>query len=458
MPYDLVVVGAGQAGLTLAALTAQQGFHVVVLEKKDRHSLSYDEWDTVHVQIFQRESLVPPDATFASPQPPHEFFSPDFKTHLQTRPPPELRELSIDRRIYCERLLDKTLGSGVEFRENVTVMDIILDGDFVVGVKVRLASGAMEEVRGKIIVDASGPAGVLRRLLPPSFGIPRDLAPGDVTYGYRAYYNKIGSPATAHLNILGFDNHRGLAWVNTGGEFVDILLTTFYPEEVPLLASRVDALRDRFSFIGTELKRAGHTVPIITRRMFDQVVGNGIILAGDAGCMGNALGGSGILGSIIAARCAAPIIKRAISTGDVSKAALWPYAAEFVREIGAYFASAHYYALAIYSIEFDTINFAFRQGIINARDLEAGVTWQPLALGAGDMLGKLFRAWPRLGTIIKLGLQLADVPKVLSHWKKYPKTWDPRVMAAWSEKNHQLFKALEGKFQETLARESPTKP
>lgn len=457
MLYDLVVVGAGQAGLTLAALTSQQGLHVVVLEKKDRHSLSHDEWDTVHVQIFQRESLVPPDATFASPQPPHEFLSPDFKTHLQTRPPPELRELSIDRRIYCERLLDKALESGAEFRDNVTVTDIILDYDFVVGVKVRLASGATEEVRGKIIADASGPAGVLRRLLPPSFGIPRDLAPGDVTYGYRAYYNKVGSPAKAHLNILGFGNHRGLAWVNTGGEFVDILLTTFYPEEVSQLASRVDDLRVRFSFIGTELKRGGHTVPVITRRMFDQVVGNGIILVGDAGCMGNALGGSGILGSIIAARQAAPVVKRAITTGDVSKAALWPYVADFVREIGAYFASAHYYALAIYSVEFDTINFAFRQGVINARDLEAGVTWQQLALGAGDMLSKLFKAWPRLGTIIKLGLSLVDVPKVLSHWKKYPKTWDPRVMAAWSEKNHRLFNALEGRFQETLARESPAK-
>ncbi len=455
--YDLVIVGAGQAGLTLAALTAQQNHHVVVLEKKDRHSLSYDEWDTVHVQLFQRESIVPPDATFASPQPPHEFLSPDFKTHLKTRPPAELRELSIDRRIYCDRLLDKALGSGAAFRDNVTVSDIILDGEYVVGVKIRLASGATEDVRGKIIADASGPAGILRRLLPPSFGIPRDLAPGDVTYGYRAYYNKIGTPAEAHLNILGFGNHRGLAWVNTGGEFVDILLTTFYPEEVPQLASRVDELRARFSFIGTELKRAGHTVPIITRRMFDQVVGNGIILVGDAGCQGNALGGSGILGSIIAARRAAPIISRAITTGDVSKAALWPYAAEFVREIGAYFASTHYYALAMYSVEFDTINFAFRQGVINARDLEAGVTWHPLALGAGDMLGKLLRSWPRLGTIIKLGLSLADVPKVLQHWKKYPSSWDPQRMAAWSEKNRILFKILEGKFQETLARETPAK-
>lgn len=455
--YDLVIVGAGQAGLTLAALSAQQGLHVVVLEKKDRHSLSHDEWDTVHVQIFQRESIVPPDATFAAPQPPHEFLSPDFKTRLQTRPPPDLRELSIDRRIYCERLLDKALGSGAEIRDNVSVIDVIMDGETVVGVKLRLGSGVMEEVRGKIVADASGPAGVLRRRLPPSFNIPRDLALGDVTYGYRAYFNKVGYPAQAHVNILGFGNHRGLAWVNTGGDFVDILLTTFYPEEVPLLASRVDELRARFPFIGKELKRGGHTVPIITRRMFDQVVGNGIILVGDAGCMGNAMTGSGILGSIIAARRAVPIVQRAITTGDVSKTALWPYAAEFVREIGAYFASAHFYALAIFSVEFDTINFAFHQGVINARDLEAGVTWQPLALGAGDLLSKLVRAWPKLGTIIKFGLSLIDTPKIVAHWQKYPRSWDPRVMAAWSEKNHRLFKALEDKFQATLARETPPK-
>jgi flavin-dependent dehydrogenase len=430
---------------------------VVVLKKKGRQSLSHDEWDTVLEHVFLRESLVPPDATFTTQHPTHDFLPPDLKTRIQTRPPPELRELSIDRRIYCARLLDKALASGVEFRDNTPVVDVILDGDVVVGVKVQLASGATEEVRGKIIAGASGPAGIIRRRLPPSFNIPRDLEPGNVIYGYRAYYNKVGSPARAHVNILGFGNRRGLAWVNTGGEYVDVLLTTFYPEEVSQLPSRVDELRARFSFIGTELKRGGHTAPIITRRMFDQVVGNGFILVGDAGCMGNAITGSGILGSIIAARRATPVVARAITSGDVSKAALWPYAAEFVHEIGAYFASAHYFALSLFSVEFDTINFAFCQGVINARDLEAGVTWQPLALGAGDVLGKLFRAWPRLGTVIKLGLSLADVPKVFQHWKNYPKTWDPRVMATWSTKNHQLFGTLEGRFQDTLARENPVK-
>ncbi len=108
-------------------------------------------------------------------------------------------------------------------------------------------------------------------------------------------------------------------------------------------------------------------------------------------------------------------------------------------------------------MEFETINFAFRQGVINARDMEAGVTWQPLALGAGDLLSKLFRSLPKLGTIIKFGLSLVDTPKVVQHWQKYPRAWDPRVMAAWSEKSHRLFKALEMKFQETLARESPAK-
>ncbi len=457
MPYDLVVVGAGQAGLTLATLIAQQGFHVVVIEKKDHQSLSYDECDAVLEHVFVRESLVPPDASFSTQQPVHDFTSPDLKTRIQTRPSPELRELSIDRRIYCTRLLDKALASGVEFRENTTAIEVILDGEVVIGVKVRLASGVIEDVRGKIIADASGPAGILRRRLPASFGIPRDLAPGDVIYGYRAYYNKIGDPARGHLNILGFGNRRGLAWVNTGGDYVDVLLTTFYPEEVPLLASRVDELRARFSFIGTELKRGGHTAPIITRRMFDHIVGNGFILVGDAGCMGYAMTGNGILGSIIAARRAAPVVAQAITRGDVSKSALWPYAAEFVQEIGAYFASAHYNALAIFSVAFDTINFAFRQGVINARDLEAGVTWQPLALGAGDLLGKLLKAWPRLGTVIKFGLSLADVPKVMEHWKKYPKTWDPSVMAAWSHKSRQLFGTLEGKFQAVLARETPIK-
>src|SRR5262245_6629552 len=60
-------------------------------------------------------------------------------------------------------LLDNARKKGAEVRQGVAVRDIIMDGDRVVGVRADSGNGGFEEIRAKVVVDASGRDSMLSR-------------------------------------------------------------------------------------------------------------------------------------------------------------------------------------------------------------------------------------------------------------------------------------------------------
>jgi FAD-dependent halogenase len=163
---DVVVIGGGPGGSTLATLVAMQGHRVVVLEKE-----KFPRWQigesllpsTVHGvcrltgvadQFAQAGFTVKRGGTQrwgANPEPWTFSFSVSPKMTGQTS-----YAYQVERSKFDKILLDHARAKGADVREECSVSGIISDADRVRGVSYTDAEGKACEILAKYVVDASG--------------------------------------------------------------------------------------------------------------------------------------------------------------------------------------------------------------------------------------------------------------------------------------------------------------
>ncbi len=163
---DVVVVGGGPGGSTLAALVAMQGHRVVVLEKE-----KFPRWQvgesllpsTVHGvcrltgvadQLAQAGFTVKRGGTQrwgSNPEPWTFSFSVSPKMTGQTS-----YAYQVERSKFDKILLDHARAKGADVREECAVTGILGDDDRVRGVSYVDAAGNKCQINAKYVVDASG--------------------------------------------------------------------------------------------------------------------------------------------------------------------------------------------------------------------------------------------------------------------------------------------------------------
>jgi halogenation protein CepH len=163
---DVVVVGGGPGGSTLAALVAMQGNRVVVLEKE-----KFPRWQigesllppTVHGvcrltgvadELAQAGFTVKRGGTqrWGTSAEPWTFsFSVSQKMTGQTS-----FAYQVERSKFDKILLDHARRMGADVREECTVTEVLSGTGRVEGVTYTDATGATRQIRSKYVVDASG--------------------------------------------------------------------------------------------------------------------------------------------------------------------------------------------------------------------------------------------------------------------------------------------------------------
>jgi FAD-dependent halogenase len=163
---DVVVVGGGPAGSTLATLVAMRGHRVVLLEKE-----KFPRWQigesllpsTVH-GICQLTGVAAKlaEAGFtrkrggtlrwgATPEPWTFAFSVSPRMTGETS-----YAYQVERSKFDQILLDHSRDMGVDVREQHAVGNVIEEGDSICGVSYTDAAGNGGTIRAKYVVDASG--------------------------------------------------------------------------------------------------------------------------------------------------------------------------------------------------------------------------------------------------------------------------------------------------------------
>ncbi|GAA2454968.1 NAD(P)/FAD-dependent oxidoreductase [Actinomadura vinacea] len=164
--FDVVVVGGGPGGSTLATLVAMRGHRVLLLEKESFPRYQIGESllpSTVHGvcrltgvadELAEAGFTLKRGGTMrwgANPDPWTFAFSVSQKTAGRTS-----TAFQVERMKFDQILLDNARRKGVDVRERCTVIDVTEDGGRVRGVTYTDADGADHRVNAAYIVDASG--------------------------------------------------------------------------------------------------------------------------------------------------------------------------------------------------------------------------------------------------------------------------------------------------------------
>src|SRR3954466_10906824 len=166
---DVVVIGGGPAGSTASTLLAQHGLKVQLFER--------DRFPRFHIGeslipetywVFKRLNML--DKMKASPF--VKKFSVQFVNasgkmsapfYFHDNKPHECSQTwQVIRSEFDTMMLDNAREHGVDVRQPARVLEVLFDGDKAVGVAVQTPDGGREEVRAKVVVDASGQSTMLQ--------------------------------------------------------------------------------------------------------------------------------------------------------------------------------------------------------------------------------------------------------------------------------------------------------
>jgi flavin-dependent dehydrogenase len=170
--YDCIVIGGGPSGSTTAALVADAGYRVLLLERdvEPRRKVGESLMPETY-WVFERLGVL--DAMKNGPfvqKVGVQFVSSSGKESspfLFTRHDPRecSRTWHVERAKFDHFLLENAAKKGVEVRRGTRVLEVVFENDRAVGVRVgepASAGGTPNEIiQAKVIVDAAGQAGVL---------------------------------------------------------------------------------------------------------------------------------------------------------------------------------------------------------------------------------------------------------------------------------------------------------
>jgi geranylgeranyl reductase family protein len=331
---DVVVVGAGPAGTATAILLAERGFTVTLLDKAafPRPKICGEYLSPEAARVLDRLGVLKAvDGAGAQPLRGMRITAPDG-TVLEGTYPTGGRwrgyrdhALAIRRTVLDRILLERARTLPVDVRERHRVTGLIRAGGAVAGVTAEPADGAPVDLRSRLVVGADGRASVVARAL--------------------------GLVRPHRLKRLALIRHvSGVEGLGDRGEiYVDppdyCILNPVAPGivnlglVVPLAHAR--PFRGRLeTFFEARLKQLRHVParltgmspagPLMTMGPLAYRVGEpgvgGVMLAGDAAGFYDPFTGEGLYTALRSAEMLAEVASAALERGDLSAAALQPYA------------------------------------------------------------------------------------------------------------------------------------
>lgn len=342
--FNVVVVGAGPAGVSAAYALAQAGFEVAIFERGEApgaknmfggvlygrvlHDLIPNFWEVAPVERhISRRSLALLSAEAA--------VSLDFRSESFTRPP--FNGFTVSRPRFDQWYAQQAAAAGALLITDTVVDDLLWEEGRVAGVVARREDGA---VRANVVIAADG----ANSLLAQRAGLRSDLQPRDVGLGVKEIialprrtiedrFNLTGDEGAAKEFIGAFSHGvqaGGFIYTNKESLSVGVVANL-----ASLRAHRtgIVELLDGFKAHpairglldgGAVREYAAHLVPEGGWSAVPRLYGDGILVVGDAAGLvcstGLALEGANY--AITSGLAAAEAVKQAREKGDYSRATL----------------------------------------------------------------------------------------------------------------------------------------
>src|SRR5262245_46915516 len=166
---DVIVVGAGPAGAATAVLLAERGLSVAILDRarSPRAKICGEYLSPEGARILDRLGVLKIlDAAGAPTLAGMRLTAPDGRVvegrYRAVRAGRPVREgaLAVERTLLDAALSERLRSAPVDFREQVRVTDVIVEGARARGVKAVDTRGQRHELRAPLVIGADGRASV----------------------------------------------------------------------------------------------------------------------------------------------------------------------------------------------------------------------------------------------------------------------------------------------------------
>ena len=171
-PYDVVVIGGGPAGTTLATLVQREGYRCLILERATfpRYPIgesliphTYDTLERLGLLTELKASSFPVKHSVRFVAPDGRRSTPFYFSETIERE--RARTWQVERSEFDQICLDNARRNGVEVRTATSVERVRFEDGRAVGVRARTTRADPDEIDSRVVVDASGQATVIGKQL-----------------------------------------------------------------------------------------------------------------------------------------------------------------------------------------------------------------------------------------------------------------------------------------------------
>lgn len=448
----MIVVGAGTGGCLAAKTTAEGGLKVCLIERKKREEIGEkicgDAMGEHHLKNLGLEK--PQGGELEKRIEGIRIYSPDLET-VFTIAHEDFVGYLLNRRLFGQWLLKKSLDEGAILLDSTQCLEPTIEKGFVTGVSVKnLKTGKNIQLRGKVVLDATGFLAVIRRKLPKQMEIENEVANEDVEACYREIRQlRQEAENTKYCEIYFNQNVTpgGYAWIfPKSGAKVNAGLGICMQGKFPNPKNQFyKHILTKPMFEGSLLLNGGAWYDP-TRKPLDNMVGNGIAIIGDAACLVNPIHGGGIGPSMLSGYLAGKTIIEALEKGDVSQKSLWPYNHKYMEMYGTKQAGLDVFRMLLLTSRDEDLSYGMKYRLLTEEDVLKAGLGEEFRLNITEAAKRVFRGLKRIRFLNNLRLTVNLIKQVQAHYRNYPET--PENFEGWRIKTEALFKEAKSKVME----------
>lgn len=347
--YDVIIIGGGPAGATTAALVAEKGHNVLVLERDEFPRFRIGEslmpgtyWTLKRLGIFDKMKK----STFVRKYS-VQFYGPSGKAGApfyfkENEPEERAQTWQVLRSEFDQLILDNARSKGAQAKNGVQVLDILFEGERAVGVSAKLPDKSIKEFYAKVVVDASGQSALLSRKLKLSKAEPC-LQNAAVYSHFEGAERDCGIDEGATIVYHTQDGDSWFWYIPLANNVVSVGVVGHIDY---LLKSRNQEAQEIFEqelakcpALQPRLEGAKQLFPVKTTKEFsykaERIAGDGWVLVGDAFGFVDPIYSSGVFLALKSGEMAADSINEALERDDLSGEQLGKFASDYLPGVEA---------------------------------------------------------------------------------------------------------------------------
>jgi len=346
---DVIVIGGGPAGSTVSTLIAQHGHKVRLFEREHFPRFHIGESlipETYHV--LKRLNMLPKmkgshfvkkySVQFVNQHGKlsEPFYFVDHKPHESSQ------TWQVYRQEFDQLMLNNAREHGVDVQEGVRVLEVLFEGKRAVGVRLQREDGREEEVRAKVVVDASGQGSMIMSRLGLREWDPVLKKAALWTY-WKGAYRDTGKDEGATLVMQSEGKHGWFWYIPLHNDIISVGVVASYDHlfRGDRAGKEYEAIYfeevNRCPGLKPRLEKATRCDGFRVMKEYSyrarKAAGDGWVVCGDAFTFLDPLYSSGVLLALTSGAYAADAVVEGLRAGDVSGEQLGKWEGEFTRGV-----------------------------------------------------------------------------------------------------------------------------